>query len=144
MILQLSDNWKNGKWHNVFKADNSISFEIKENCLLDDFCDYCGYTIVKQIDSSNICVTGPISFLGFKPDLSLKITNTGDVFTVKYTLESLPILSLSVTFREKDNLLYIEHTLEGKNFIEQLVYTQFANRFVHSGATAFQSFMDEL
>jgi hypothetical protein len=144
MILQLGDNWKNGKWHNVFKADNSISFEIKENCLLDDFCDYCGYTIVKQIDSSNICVTGPISFLGLKPDLILQITNTGDVFTVKYALATLPIICLNVTFKEKDTLLYIEHTLEGKNLIEQLVYTQFVNRFVYSGAVALKSFMDEL
>jgi len=144
MILDLSDNWKNGKWHNVFKADNSISFEIKENCLLDDFCEYCGYKIVKQIDSSNICVTGPISFLGFAPNITVQITNIGDVFTVKYMLDALPIICLSVTFREKDNTLCIEHTLDGKNFIEQLLYTQLANRFVYSGAAALKSFMDEL
>jgi hypothetical protein len=146
--IKLPKKWRNGVWHNIFKADNIKTFDIRDNCLLDDFCDYCGYTIEKQVSDSCLIVSGPINFLGSSLNIELSIISNdhheGKRFEATYKVVSIPFVSLVVTFREENGQLIVEDDLQDARLIKRIVYQPIADRFVSDGASAVQSFINEL
>jgi len=142
--IKLPKRWSKGVWHNIFKADNIKTFDIKDNCLLDDFCDYCGYTIEKQISDSNIIISGPINFLGSNLNIELSITHENGVFIATYKVVTVPFISLVVTFREGDGQLIVEDNLKDEYLVKRVMYQPIADRFVSDGASAVQSFIKDL
>jgi hypothetical protein len=144
MKIKLPVKWTNGVWHNIFKADNIKTFDIKSNCLLDDFCDYCGYTIEEQIDDSNLIISGPIHIFGVQIQIRLSIINTNGVFEATYQVVTIPFISLVVTFREEKGHLIVEDNLKNTNFVTRILYQPIANRFVSDGAEAIDSFITPL
>jgi hypothetical protein len=142
--IKLPTKWCNGVWHNIFKADNIKTFDIRDNCLLDDFCYYCGYTIEQQIDHSNIIISGPINLLGTKFHIRLSITNENNKFIATYKIVSIPFISLVVTFREEDGKLIVEDNLNSVGPMTRAFYQPIADRFVSDGAEAIDCFVTEL
>jgi hypothetical protein len=142
--IKIKKEWSKGVWNNIFKADNIKTFNIKDNCLLDDFCDYCGYTIQEQIDDSNIIISGPINLLGADLYIRLSITNERNKFIAKYQVVSIPFVSLVVTFREEAGNLIVEDDLRGANLVTRVLYRPIADRFVSDGAYAIEQFMNDI
>ncbi len=144
--IKLPKKWRNGVWHNIFKADNILTFDIKDNCLLDDFCDYCGYTIEEQIDDSNLIISGPIHLFGTKLQILLSVTYDAErkTFEVTYQVVTIPFISLVVTFREEDETLIVEDDLQDAFLIKRVIYQPIADRFVSDGADAVYRFLREL
>ena len=142
--IKLATRWRNGVWHNLFKADNELTFDIANNCLLDDFCDYCGYTIEEQIDASTIVISGPIRLLISTPKLRLSIAIQGDKFIATYKLVSMPFVSLAVAFREEDTRLVVDDDLQSANVVTRVLYQPIADRFVSNGAAAMEQFLNKL
>jgi hypothetical protein len=142
--IKLSKQWSNGVWHNIFKADNIKTFDIKDNCLLDDFCDYCGYTIEEQINDSNLIISGPIHLLGVGLKIRLSIIKTNNRFVATYKVITVPFISLDVTFRELDGQLIVEDNLQDANPVRRILYQPIADRFVSDGADAIGRFIKEL
>jgi len=140
----LPKKWQDGVWHNIFKADNELKFDIRSNCLLDDFCDYCGYKIEQQISDSHIIISGPINFLGSDLNIDLSITNVGGVFEATYTVVKVPFVSLVVTFREVDGQLIVDDDLQDSRLIKRIMYQPIATRFVNDGAYAVEQFLKDL
>ncbi len=141
--IVLPTQWSKGVWHNIFKADNIKTFNIKSNCLLDDFCYYCGYKIVDQKSDSNIIISGPINFLGTDLNIELSITNKEGVFEATYQVVSVPFIYLVVTFREEDGNIIVEDNLKDANPITRVLYQPISDRFVSDGAYAVESFVNE-
>jgi hypothetical protein len=134
--IQLRKEWRNGKWHDIFKADNILSFDIRDNCLLDDFCDYCCYTIEEQrSDSNSLVIRGPVNLLGYKVKIRLDIEKRRDAFVATYTFL---FVSLTVTFREVGGKLVVDSDCSN------IIYKPIADRFVRDGAAAMAGFMNDL
>ena len=140
--IKLKKKWSNGVWHNIFKADNELTFDIGSNWLLDDFCDYCGYTIEEQIDDSNLIISGPLNLLGNNLKISLSITHDNNKIMATYQVVSF--ISLVVTFREENGLIIVEDNLQDENVIKRTLYQPIADRFVSDGAEAIHRFMKGL
>jgi hypothetical protein len=143
--IKLKKEWSNGVWHNIFKADNIKTFDINNNCLLDDFCDYCYYTIEEEIDSCNLIISGPINLLGISLKIRLSIKDDGaGKFVATYQVVSMPFISLVVTFREENRRLIVGDDLQDANVVTRILYQPIADRFVSDGAYAIEKFMKEL
>ncbi len=139
--IALDKYWRNNKWHDIFKADNEMSFDKEDNYLLDDFCEYCNYKIEQQISERNIIISGPVRIFRKDFNISLDITSDNNVIRATY---SLFFISLVVTFTEKDNNIVIDSDLQGKNFLQRFLYGPLANQFVTEGAFALDAFMKDL
>ena len=134
--IQLRKEWRNGKWHDIFKADNILTFDMRDNCLLDDFCDYCGYAIEEELSNSNtLFIRGPIRLLDYKVKIRLDIRKQDRVFVATY---KLLFVSLAVTFREEKGRLIVESDCSN------IIYKTIADRFVRDGAAAMAGFMNDL
>jgi hypothetical protein len=142
--IKLPTQWSNGVWHNIFKADNSKTFKINDNCLLDDFCYYCGYTIEDQINDSNLIISGPINLVGTNLNIRLSIINKNNVFEATYQVVKIPFVSLVVTFREDNGSLIVEDKLQDESLIKRVLYQPIADRFVSDGAEAITSFINDV
>jgi hypothetical protein len=143
MKIKLTSNWSNGVWHNIFKADNIKKFDVKENCLLDDFCDYCGYTIKQQINESKLTINGPINIFFAQPDIDLSIIQNNGQFIATYQVVGLPFIKLVVKFYEENRCLVVEDEFQNGSLITQLFYKPLADQFVKDGAEAIRSFMND-
>lgn len=142
--IKLPKQWSNGVWHNIFKADNELTFDVKSNCLLDDFCDYCGYIIEEPINDSNLILSGPIHLLGVGLKIRLSIIKTNNKFEATYQVVSIPFVSLVVTFRESDGRLIVEDNLQDVNPLTRALYQPIADRFISDGAEAIYNFIKDL
>ncbi len=137
-------DWSGGVWNNIFKADNSKTFDMRDNCLLDDFCEYCGYTIEQQLDSSNLIISGPVNLLGVQVRIRLSIEHNAGVFSATYKVIALPFINLVVKFREANGQLIVEDDLQDANIVTRALYKPIADRFVSDGAQAIECFMTDL
>lgn len=142
--IKLPKQWTDGVWYNIFKADNELTFDAKSNCLLDDFCDYCGYTIEEHINDSNLIISGPIHLFGSKLNIRLSITNNNNKFEATYQVVSIPFVSLVVTFRESSGKMIVEDNLQDARLVKRVLYQPIADRFVSDGAEAIGRFIKEL
>ena len=140
--VQLPRKWTQCVWHNLFKADNVRTFDVNDNCLLDDFCDYCGYTIDAQNSDSDIVVSGPVTIWGVRVPFRLQITcDNADVITATYQVVSIPFIQLVVTFRERDGYLLVDDNLQDANPLTRTFYQPIADEFVCNGADAIRRFI---
>lgn len=142
--IKLKKEWTNGVWHNIFKADNIKTFDRKDNCLLDDFCDYCGYTIEEQINASNLIISGPINLMGANLKIRLSILQRAGKFEATYQVVTIPFISLTVKFSEKNGSMIVEDDLQDANPATRILYQPIADRFVSDGAKAMDRFLLEL
>lgn len=141
--IKLTSEWSNGVWHNIFKADNIKKFDVNENCLLDDFCNYCGYTIKQQINDSKLIITGPINIFFVQPDIDLSIVKANGKFIATYQVVGVPFIKLVVKFYEENKYIIVEDDFQDANFITKVLYKPFADQFVNDGAEAIRSFMND-